>query len=73
MLVVIEMYSDGTNTTVNSFNFAERDQAEQKYHQILATAAVCTHEVHSATMLTIEGYFIKSEMFEHKTEPNEEK
>lgn len=66
MLVVIEMYSDGTTTTVNKFDFTERNLAEQKYHQILATAAVCTHDVHSATMLTIEGYFVKSEMYEHK-------
>lgn len=66
MINVIEIYEVNDKVTVESYSFIERDEAEQKYYQILSNAAICTHDIHSASMLTSEGYFLKSECFKHK-------
>ncbi len=44
---------------------AERAEAEQKYHTVLAYAAVSSVDVHSAVMLTDEGDMIKKETYYH--------
>lgn len=46
-------------TTVHS----TQSEAEQKYHTILAYAAVSGILSHSATMLDEKGYYIKSECY----------
>lgn len=52
---------------------AERAEAEQKYHTVLAYASVSTCDVHSAVMLTDEGDMIKKETYYHgQPEPEEE-
>lgn len=59
--------SVGTLTSAHdSFN-----EAEQKYHTVLAAAAVSTVECHSCVMLTSDGRFLKSEKYEHKAEAEE--
>lgn len=50
---------------------AERAEAEQKYHTVLAYASVSTCDVHSAVMLTDEGDMIKKETYYHG-QPEEE-
>lgn len=61
----IQENADGTvgkiTTLHDSFN-----EAEQKYHTVLAAAAVSTVECHSCVMLTSNGLFLKSEKYEHK-------
>lgn len=50
-----------------------REQAEQKYHTVLAYASVSTCDVHSAVMLTDEGDMVKKETYYHgQPEPEEE-
>ena len=67
MFVVIEIQAgDKTATLVNAYE--DRNAAEQKYHSILAAASVSKVPVHSAVMLTNEGYFIKSEVYKHEEE-----
>lgn len=67
MFIVMEIQSgDTTSTLVNSFE--NREQAENKYHNILAYASVSDVPIHSAVMLTAEGYYIKSEHYEHQLE-----
>lgn len=52
---------------------AERSEAENKYHTVLAYASVSTCDVHSAVMLTDEGDMIKKETYYHgQPEPEEE-
>lgn len=67
MFVVMEIQAGNkTATLVNSYE--DRNAAEQKYHSILAAASVSKVPVHSAVMLTKEGYFIKSEVYKHEEE-----
>lgn len=62
MFIVLEIQN--TATLVNAYD--TRNEAENKYHTILAYAAVSTIETHSAIMFTNEGEFIKSECFKHE-------
>lgn len=54
-----------------------KNDAESKYHQVLAAAAVSAVPVHSAVMLTDEGIWLRSECYKHpaqqaEPEPEEE-
>ncbi len=64
MYIVLEIQD--TAVLVNSYD--TRNEAENKYHTILAYAAISTVEKHSAVMITNDGTFIKSESFEHEVE-----
>lgn len=67
MYVVIELQTnEETATIVNAY--ADRDVAEQRYHSILAAAAVSNVKTHAAVMLTKDGYYIKSECYTHEQE-----
>ena len=67
MIVVLEIQTtDTVATLVNSY--MDRQEAESKYHAILAAAATSKLPKHSAVMLTSDGYYIKSECYEHDTE-----
>ena len=65
--IVIELQTTETTAALN-FVFADRLQAEQKYHEILSYAAVSSVPVHSAVMLTSEGVLIKHESYTHEAE-----
>lgn len=68
MYIVIEIQTtDTVATIVNSYS--DRNTAEQKYHQILAAAAVSTVPKHGAVMLTDEGVRLKGECYIHEQEP----
>lgn len=64
MYIVLEIQN--TAVLVNAYN--TRNEAENKYHTILAYAAISSVEKHSAVMLTNDGEFIKSECFEHEVQ-----
>lgn len=67
MVIVMEIQKGTTTTTlVNAYE--TRNEAENKYHTILAYAAVSTLPKHSAVMLTEEGEYIKHECFEHEAQ-----
>lgn len=69
MYIVIEIQKNQNGqvaTLVNSYE--DRNTAEQKYHQVLAAAAVSSLLVHTATMLTEDGYQIKHETYSHPVE-----
>lgn len=66
--VVIEIQSDKETASVLSNSYADRNDAENKYHTVLAYAAKSSMPVHSAVMLTDEGFYIKSEYYEHESE-----
>lgn len=72
MFIVIEIQTteDNVATLVNSF--ADRPQAESKYHQILSAAAVSNVLKHGAVMLTDEGERLKNECYIHIIEENED-
>ena len=71
MYIVIEIQSnsDGTvGTIVNSYE--QRPQAESKYHQILAVAAVSGLPKHGAVMITDAASVIKSYCYRPEPEPD---
>lgn len=69
--VVIELQDKGSQVANIVTAFDSVYQAEQKYHQTLAAAAVSDIPCHSAVMVNSEGGFIKSECFKHETESQE--
>lgn len=67
MYIVIELQTnEETATIVNAYE--DKELAEQRYHSILAAAAVSAVRIHAAVMLSAEGYYIKSEYYTHKVE-----
>ena len=72
MYIVLEIQSsDITATIVNSY--ADRNQAESKYHQILTAAAISAVPKHSAVLLADNGVSIKHESYFHiEPEPEPE-
>ena len=66
MYIVFEIQTnaDGSvGTLVNSY--ADQNQAESKYHQVLTSAAVSALPVHSCALLSEEGFEIRHECYKH--------
>ena len=63
--VVIELQDNGSSVANLVTAFDDVYQAEQKYHQVLAAAAVSSLPCHSAVMVNSEGMYIKSESYKH--------
>lgn len=66
--VVIELQENGEQVANLVNAYSSVNQAEEKYHQILSTAAVSQVPCHSAVMLNSEGMYIKSESYKHEVE-----
>ena len=72
MFLVIELQKTSETEISNIVSsHADRNQAESKYHQVLASAAVSNVLKHSAALLTEEGVCIKRESFYHGEETTE--
>ena len=68
--IVIEMQTSNGTTSVLTTTKSNINEAENKYHTVLAAAAISQVDVHSAALLNERGQFIKYECFDH-TEPEE--
>lgn len=67
MFIVMEIQKgESVSTIVNTYE--TRNGAEQKYHTVLAYAAVSEIPKHSAVLMNEDGTGIKSECFEHEVE-----
>lgn len=67
MYIVIELQTSAGGTVGNIVNaYATREQAFQKYHTILASAAVSALPCHAAVILDNKGLQIAAQYFEHK-------
>ena len=67
VVLELQLNQDGTlGSIINQYE--SRNEAESKYHQILASASVSTLLMHTAFMLTPDGYVIKSECYKHEEE-----
>lgn len=65
-VIDIQTDFDGTISALRD-TFTDRDEAENKYHSVLAYAALNTSKrYHSATLLTNLGEYIESKCFEHE-------
>ena len=67
MFVVLELQKGDTLVALTTTH-ESREEAEQKYHTVLSFASVSNVPIHSAVMLTEEGFYIKSESYKHTTE-----
>lgn len=67
MYIVIEIQTDKTSAVLATA-YADRFDAESKYHTILASAAKSSVPIHSASMLTEDGMLIKNDSYNHREE-----
>ncbi len=65
MIIIEIQHSNNGSTAAICTTHTERSEAEQKYHQVLAAAAVSSIDVHSAVMLDDDGSQIKRESYYH--------
>ena len=66
--IVIELQTNGNQTANIVTTHATREEAESKYHTVLAAAAVSNVEVHAATILTPDGFQLMSQAYHHGNE-----
>ena len=66
MLIVLEIQKNKDKVSIISNQYEEINTAENKYHTILAYAAVSDVEVHTAMIINEYGLVVKSEQYEHK-------
>lgn len=70
MYIVIEIqYSDRVSTL--TYQYDTLDEANAKYHTILAAAAVSALPAHAAVILTAWGAMLKAECYRHGEEEAE--
>lgn len=68
MYVVIELQKISDNQISNLVTAHETLQdAESKYHTVLAAAAISNVPLHSCAMLNEDAYLIKSESYSHES------
>lgn len=68
MFIVTEIQTVNGQTSTITNQFATLNEADNKYHSVLAAAAVSNVEVHAAIMYTNCGNYIKSEYCKHGDE-----
>ena len=70
--IVIEIQTNADGSVGNFvWSYAERGPAEQKYHTVLAAAAVSALPSHAAIMVTSEGHMLAHNVYHHEVEPPE--
>ena len=67
MIILEIQHGNNKSTSCLVDAFTDDARAEQKYHTVLAAAAVSTVNVHSAVMLDDTGNRIKGETYYHGT------
>lgn len=72
MFIVIEIQMIGETIATLTYQFNTLNEAEAKYHSILAAAAVSALPMHSAALLTNAGTLVKSEYYDHTVAPEPE-
>lgn len=64
-ILEIQQYADGSYGHL--IHWAEtRNQAESKYHQVLAAAAISELPSHAASMFSSEGFPIMNQCYKHE-------
>lgn len=71
---VIEIQTGTESGAIIPFSFSDRNQAEAKYHSLLAVCATSSVPKHGAMLFNEDGFILKSEVYNHvepELEPNE--
>ena len=72
MYAVIELQQDGSTLSALSFTYVNKNDAEQKYHEVLAYAAKSSLVLHSAALLNEDGRELRYEFYRHGVGESEE-
>ena len=67
---VLELQTGETGSCI-PFAFADKADAEAKYHSLLAVAAKSNVPKHGVILVNADGFILKSEVYDH-TEPEPE-
>ena len=70
---VLEIQTSAEAGAVIPFTFTDRNQAEAKYHSLLAVCATSSVRKHGAMLFNEDGFILKSEVYNHvepEPEPN---
>lgn len=71
MYTVIELQTTGTTTSVvPPVAYSTRQEAEAKFHTVLAAAAKSKVSIHSCVILDEKGFAIKREDYVHEEDIN---
>lgn len=65
MYIVTELQTNGETTAVLNYTYTDKNVAYQKYHTILAAAAVSSVKIHTALIMNEFGLVEARETFEH--------
>lgn len=65
MFFVIEIQSQMETGAIIPFSFTDRNEAEAKYHALLAVCATSNVPKHGAMIFNDDGFIIKSEVYNH--------
>ena len=63
---VIEIQTQPEAGAVIPFTFVDRNQAEAKYHSLLAVCATSSVPKHGAMLFNEDGFILKSEVYTHE-------
>lgn len=74
MYIALELQTNEAGETGNLvYAYPTQAEAESKYYAILSAAAISKIYLHTAYLLTSDGYMLASKCFQHNApEPNEE-
>ena len=72
MYIVAEFQTTAEQTSILTYPFTEQGPAEQKYHEVLAYAAISSVELHAVSLMNEFGCVVKNEYYTHVTEPTPE-
>ena len=68
MYIVTELQTTGDTTAVLNYQYADKNLAEQKFHEILAYAATSTVQIHAVSILNEYGCVARNEFYEHEVQ-----
>lgn len=71
MYIVTELQTNGETTAVLNYTYTDKNVALQKYHTILAAAAVSEVEVHTAFVVNEIGVIEYRESFDRRVNISE--
>lgn len=71
LVVELQTNADGTYASLKD-QYDDLSIAEQKYHMVLAAAAVSSCKIHAAVLLDFSGRLLKREQYTHEVQSEPE-
>lgn len=71
LVVEMQTYAGGGHGSLKE-EFDDLSLAEQKYHMVLAAAAVSSCKIHAAVLLDFSGRLLKREQYTHEVQSEPE-